>query len=212
MKTLLELYYDSMSTQKTGKSILNSDTDLKGNKKEPWMLLNDTSISGVQWLQAEAEKYPTKKVSVYDIYPKSVVYRFLNNPDEVHGSARQILDDLNNGKTISKKPIVQKNILAKGQTNGFDKYIVADGYHRIQALLAKGITEIEVKELPPDIQSKYPANEFKIKTEIQNAIRDEKYQKAIKEGRMTADDAKTIIESAGLEVPIDILEQCSSTT
>jgi hypothetical protein len=191
---------------------LNSDTDLKGDNKEPYMLLNDNSISGVQWLQAEAEKYPTKKVSVYDIYPKSVVDRFLNNPNEVHGSAKQILDDLNNGVAISKKPIIQKNILAKGQTNGFDKYIVADGYHRIQALLAKGITEIEVKELPSDIQSKYPANEFKIKNEIENAIKEKKYQKAISGGRMTATDAKTIIESAGLEVPKDIAEQSIKET
>lgn len=172
--------------------------------REAWMLLNDNSISGIQWLQVQAEKYPTKTINVYEIYPKFVVEGFLNNPSGVHGSAKQILDDLNNGIEISKKPIIQKNILLTGQTNGFCKYIVADGYHRIQALLAKGIIEIEVKELPIDIQSKYPANEFNIKNEIKKALDEGKYQKAILEGRMTAKDAKRIIESAMIEVPEDI--------
>jgi hypothetical protein len=40
---------------------------------------------------------------------------------------------------------------------------------------------------------------------VKQAIKENKYQKAISEGRMTADDAKKIIESAGLEVPKDIL-------
>ena len=38
------------------------------------------------------------------------------------------------------------------------------------------------------------------------ALKEGKYQQAISEGRMTASDAKKIIESAGLEVPKDILE------
>ena len=42
------------------------------------------------------------------------------------------------------------------------------------------------------------------KDDVINAIENGDYTKAISEGRMTAQDAKTIIESAGLEVPKDI--------
>lgn len=42
---------------------------------------------------------------------------------------------------------------------------------------------------------------------VPRAIDQGKYQEAIAEGRMTAHDAKTIIESAGLAVPKDILQQ-----
>jgi len=42
---------------------------------------------------------------------------------------------------------------------------------------------------------------------VPRAIDQGKYQQAIAEGRMTAHDAKTIIESAGLAVPKDILQQ-----
>jgi hypothetical protein len=40
---------------------------------------------------------------------------------------------------------------------------------------------------------------------IEDSLQQGQYEKAIEEGRMTANDAKTIIESAGLEVPQDIL-------
>lgn len=42
---------------------------------------------------------------------------------------------------------------------------------------------------------------------VPRAIDQAKYQQAIAEGRMTAHDAKTIIESAGVAVPKDILQQ-----
>ncbi len=44
------------------------------------------------------------------------------------------------------------------------------------------------------------------KIQVEKALKDGKFQKAIADGRMTANDAKTIIESAGLEVPSDIIE------
>lgn len=43
------------------------------------------------------------------------------------------------------------------------------------------------------------------KSMIKGAIEDGRYEEAIKERRMTSNDAKTIIESAGLDVPEDIL-------
>lgn len=47
------------------------------------------------------------------------------------------------------------------------------------------------------------------KVSVESAIERQSYQQAISDGRMTANDAKTIIESAGLEVPKDILEKAT---
>ncbi len=52
----------------------------------------------------------------------------------------------------------------------------------------------------------------RIKENINDALIRGKYQKAILEGRMTANDAKTIIESAGLKVPKDILDLAKPET
>ena len=50
------------------------------------------------------------------------------------------------------------------------------------------------------------------KSNVKRAIDNGKYQKAIADGKMTANDAKIIIESYGLKVPKDILEQSLKET
>jgi len=64
---------------------------------------------------------------------------------------------------------------------------------------------VKKTESPAEFAKKYYDNQ------VRKAIENGKYQKAIAEGRMTADDAKAIIESAGLDVPQDILAQTKPT-
>ena len=49
------------------------------------------------------------------------------------------------------------------------------------------------------------------KFNIRDAIKDGLYEKAISEGRMTATDAKKIIESAGLKIPKSVEESLKET-
>ena len=60
----------------------------------------------------------------------------------------------------------------------------------------KEVEQAKLKDTPRGSQF-YP----KKISDIERAIKQSKYEAAIKEGRMTAQDAKQIIESAGLEVP-----------
>ena len=67
---------------------------------------------------------------------------------------------------------------------------IIDGHHRIAEDILDGKSHIEAV-----VDNKF---------NIRDAIKDGLYEKAISEGRMTAKDAKEIIESAGLKVPKEI--------
>ncbi len=70
---------------------------------------------------------------------------------------------------------------------------IIDGHHRIAEDILNGKKHIEAV-----VDNKF---------NIRDAIKNGEYQKAMSDGKMTAADAKEIIESAGLEVPANILSQ-----
>jgi len=74
---------------------------------------------------------------------------------------------------------------------------IIDGHHRIAEDILDGKSHIEAV-----VDNKF---------NIRDAIKDGLYEKAISEGRMTAKDAKEIIESAGLKVPKAVEESLKET-
>ncbi len=74
---------------------------------------------------------------------------------------------------------------------------IIDGHHRIAEDILDGKSHIEAV-----VDNKF---------NIRDAIKDGLYEKAISEGRMTAKDAKEIIESAGLKIPKSVEESLKET-
>jgi hypothetical protein len=135
------------------KSILNSDVDLKGEKKKSWMRKNSLD-----------------RINVNDIN------------EEGHNNT---LSSAKENVKAGKKSQTREAPLVEIDENG--NATIIDGHHRIAEKILDGETHIEAV-----VDNKF---------NIRDAIKNGEYEKAISEGKMTAKDAKTIIESAGLEVP-----------
>ena len=136
-------------------------------------------------------------------------WMFKNGEREIDVS--DIEDTRDGGDMSLKEAIDRVNQGQESKTEGFPlvarsesgKFKVADGYHRI----AKSIIEGKNKVLAKVENS----------IAIRDALYDGKYQKAIEDGLMTANEAKDIIESADfggvkLEVPKEILEAAAKAT
>jgi hypothetical protein len=109
-------------------------------------------------------------------------------------SLKEAIDRVNEGKEPKSEGLPS---VAKSKSG---KFKIADGYHRI----AKSIIEGKNKVLA-NVENSIA---------IRDALYDGKYQKAIEDGLMTANEAKDIIESADfngvkLEVPKEILKAAS---
>lgn len=78
--------------------------------------------------------------------------------------------------------------------------------------LKAGQVKVEVTNDAPVYDSKGKLIVNSHHQEIQKAIDSGKYQQAIQDGKMTANDAKKIIESAGLEVPKEINDLAEKET
>lgn len=141
-----------------GKSILNSDTDLKGGEKDEFML-------PVTYTQS-------KRVGDEVQFVNSQGEQMAGNYRGTNTEGKAIIDRPQNkeGKKYNLTSVVPESDVT------FPKYEDTG--------LGKGSSDA-----------------------IKYAIENDLYTNAISEGRMTATDAKKIIESAGLEVPKDIAEQ-----
>lgn len=122
------------------------------------------------------------------------------------------IEDTRSGDDMSLKEAVDR--VKKGQEskseglplvarNKNGKWEVADGYHRIAKSIIEGKNDISAS--------------IENSIAIRDALHDGKYEKAIKDGLMTANEAKNIIESADfagvkLEVPKEIIEQAKNET
>ena len=114
--------------------------------------------------------------------------------DDGDMSLKEAIDRVNEGKESKSEGLPS---VARSEGG---KFKIADGYHRI----AKSIIEGKDKVLA-NVENSIA---------IRDALYDGKYQKAIEDGLMTANEAKDIIESADfngvkLEVPKEILKAAS---
>jgi len=162
--------------QEKGFTVLGSDKDLKGSKKELWQYEADEYDkkyeSDKQKILEEVEKDFDGGYSYYEGKIGGERFKLRFNKD--HAANRR-----NNDAGVSFKDLW-------GYTN------------KQEFLKAVGDYLDEVG--------------FRHDYLVKEAVKDGFYNDAIKEGTMTANDAKTIIESAGLEVPKDILEQSLKET
>lgn len=208
MKSLLELYYESIPTQKTGKSILNSDVDLKGDKKETWMY-SETEFDDKyeQSIDIRSKDESEAKLKSLKIKTDGWVNQGSGiNTMRPSKNDREYNDGVNNYKLKVGDYVyaVPKTHVFQGETGKYkvgDNEIWQNKYSVIHGWKPNDSEIVRVNKVGQSL----------FETIVENAIRDGKYQKAIEDGRMTAQDAKVIIESAGLEVPIDILKQCLPT-
>ena len=140
------------------KSILNSDTDLKGDEKDEFML-------PVTYTQS-------KRVGDQVQFVSSQGEQIAGNYRGTNTEGKAIIDrpQSKDGKKYNLTAVVPESDVT------FPKYEDTG--------LDKGSSDA-----------------------IKYAIENDLYTTAISDGRMTATDAKKIIESAGLEVPKDIVEQ-----
>jgi hypothetical protein len=141
------------------KSILNSDVDLKGEKKEGWMM-TDEEYAENEWRQLTEQQKDSKALNF--AYQETVKNTGIKNP-------------ITNAEKIKFNEELEKQKLK---------------YKRKETDWLKKAKEEYLKG--------------RVNVTIENSLFEGRYQKAIEEGRMTANDAKAIIESAGLEVPKDI--------
>ena len=141
-------------------SIINSDVDLKGEKKQVAYLFDKNEfINRIKKAVDDKKMYLDISTKKDSIGRYSVTLRQKSN-DKVIGSTWVITES--KGDILGKKELAEKGIP-----------LIAESMHN---------------------------------DSVDLAIKNNDFIDSVNEGKMTANDAKSIIESAGLEVPKDILE------
>ncbi len=200
-----------------GKSILGSDVDLKGDKKEDWM----NPYDGWKFdIDAAIGKLPEEsKANNIVVVNKGA---FIGDPITYYRDGKFYKGKSETVREIIKskggEPPTEKQIKDTSdklvRKYGKDKlFNISSTDHYGNWVVEADFVNKASKVSKEDVQSEVDArNESKHNSIVSFAIKDGWYQKAIDEGRMTANDVKTIIESAGLEVPKDIIEKAKNET
>ncbi|HQV55018.1 MAG TPA: hypothetical protein PLX17_05855, partial [Chitinophagaceae bacterium] len=170
------------NTQNGTKSIIGNDVDLKGNSKPAWMY--------------DIAEYDVKNRDKWEgIFNEA---RYISNKIMGWSGTDGLYEKYLNSIGIKAKDGVYENTEIK-DLDAYMKFLLknkADFFSQKDYDTVKEYEKLhsEGKFLPSS------------KLSISIALADGKYEKAVKEGAMTANDAKKIIESAELEVPKEILE------
>lgn len=212
-----DLQTKTPDTRNIEKSVLNQDTDLLGEGKDFWMLsktefihernLSANTMSGVflkgmdikdfnNWIGEENVK--DGKIKVYR--GTNIKGAMLNNGDFVTINAEYAKKY---GKYVFEKEIQVENLkYYTGTKNGNPELIS-------QTLGGAQPTEMIYVSSEGNFHKKYFESDYpKI---INQSIKNGNYKTATARGRMTANDAKIIIESAELQVPQEILDLQTKT-
>ena len=167
--------------------------------EDMWKLTQDESFS----------KYEDKSTDNYDIDGKNTYQRIANNEIKRFQKGES-------GASIEYDKVVFRD--ENGTPVGYAKF-TKDGIKNIgvlpenkgQGIVTKMIDYLKKEKGIDTVLPNFSreGNAVAHRNEVKKAIADNKYQEAISKGDMTANDAKTIIESAKLEVPKDIIELAS---
>ncbi len=203
---------------------MSSKGTINGVYSENW----NASINGDELANLYEKSTPTepvtppegKDVSIKDkgVGEKSV----LNQGTDLKGAEKEtwMMTDaefdkhwLENGKKdVAEEVQKEKSKISKEKIR-LEEALKSDPTNPANSSIQKEIAELDKKSKAQDERltaktekpSEFMSNAQKRHHKgIDEALENKDYHKAIKEGRMTAKDAATIIESAGLEVPKDI--------
>jgi hypothetical protein len=153
-------------------------------------------------------------VSVFNTGKKIVTLNFLNREFRIQSENGNIeLDELTakgKAKHFNQKVDLTPDELA--EYNSIQKDISENGTTRENNKRSNDLTNkiIDRLNIGNEVE-KLGQNKNQQVVEIKNALDAGEYQKAIADGKMTSADAKKIIESAGFEVPKEILEAQAPT-
>lgn len=159
-------------------------TTEKGKQKELSGVLGDVDLKG----DIEGSAYILKNYKNAKKHPNLKVGDIVKIPIRDVMPAIGIELGNANAKPYTDEPI-SVNVLSDGTIR------IVDGHNRFKKALLDGDKEVEIKVVKSGGANVYDSR--------YNAMA----IKAVKEGRITAKDAKLIIEKSGLEVPKEITEQ-----